>query len=160
MFLWLHLTAGRPLSRWTNSLHCMIQKLKVPYVTKLRIIKIHEADFNTMLKFVLCYWIMKHGEHHSINSHQLYGSRKGKCSYDALITVQVIYDIARMKRDYIISLFNNPKGAYDRVHPSLNTITTRLIGLSKEDAICHAAALRKLRHFIRTSFWVSIEYLI
>ena len=47
--------ASRPLSRWINMIHYMIQKLKVPYVTKLRIIKIHEADFNTMLKFVLCY---------------------------------------------------------------------------------------------------------
>lgn len=30
--------AGKSLSRWTNSSHCMIQKLKVVYVTKLRIV--------------------------------------------------------------------------------------------------------------------------
>jgi len=109
-----------------------------------------------MLKFLLGYRLMRHGEHHGINGHQLYGSRKVKCSYDALITVRVIYDMAYMQRDYIISLFNNLKGAYNRMRPSLNTITTRRIGLSKEEAICHAATLRKMRHFIQTSFGVSI----
>ena len=49
-----------------------------------------------MLKFLLGYRLIKHGEHHGINGHQLYGSRKGKYSYDALITVWVIYDMAHM----------------------------------------------------------------
>ena len=31
---------GTPLTRWTNSLHCMIQKIKVAYVTKLRIVQL------------------------------------------------------------------------------------------------------------------------
>ena len=59
--------------------------------------------------------------------------------------------MARIQRDYIISLFNNLKGAYYRVRPSLDTVTTRLIGLSKEEAVCHMAVLRKIRHFIRIS---------
>ena len=78
---------------------------------------------------------MQHGEKHGINGHQLYGSGKGKCLYDAIITVRVIYDMTRTQRDYIISLFNNLKGVYDKVHPALNTITTRRIGLSKEEAV-------------------------
>jgi len=49
---------------------------------------------------------------------------------------------------------------YDRVHPNLNTVTTRCMGLSKEEALCHAAALRKMRHFLRTGFGISLEYLI
>ena len=54
---------------------------------KLRIVQLYEADFNTMLKFLLGFRLMKHSEYHGINVHQLYGSRKGKCPYDALITV-------------------------------------------------------------------------
>ena len=82
----------------------MIQKLQVPYITKLRIVQLYEADFNTMLKYLLGYRLMQHIEKHGINGNQLYGSRKGKCPYDALITVRVIYDMARTQRDYIISL--------------------------------------------------------
>ena len=103
---------------------------------------------------------MQHSELHGINGHQLYGSRKGECPYDALITVRVIYDMARTQRNYIISLFNDLKGAYDRVRPVLNTVTTMRGGLSKEDAVCHALALRKMKHHIRTGFGISEEYLM
>ena len=77
-----------------------------------------------------------------------------------MITVRVIYDMARTQRDYIISLFNDLKGAYDRVRPVLNTVTTMRGGLSKEDAVCHALALRKMKHHIRTGFGISEEYLM
>lgn len=49
----------------------------------------------------------------------------------ALITVYVIYDMARVQRDYLISIFNDLKACYDRVGHFLNTVTTRRIGLPK-----------------------------
>ena len=97
IFMVIPFKAGKPLTRWTNSLHCMIQKSKLAYVTKLRIVQLYEADFNTMLKFLLGFSLMKHSEYHGINGHQLYGSWKGKCPHDALITVRVIYDMARLQ---------------------------------------------------------------
>lgn len=106
---------GKPPFMWTNSLHCMIQRLKVPYVTKLQIVQLYDADFDTMLKYLLGYKLMQHSEKHDVNGHQLYGSKKGKCPYDALITTRVIYNMARTQRDYIISLFNNLNRAYDMV---------------------------------------------
>ena len=111
-----------------------------------------------MLKFLLAYNLMQHSEKHSINGHQLYGSRKDGCVYDALITVQVVYNMARTQRDHIISFFSDLKGAYDRLRPNLNTITMRRMRLSKKEAIYHAGALRKMRHFIRTGFGISEEY--
>lgn len=85
---------------------------------------------------------------------------KRKPTYDALVTVKVIYDMARAQRDYFfISIFNDLRGCCDRVHPSLNTITTMQIGLPESMAICHAAALRKMRHYLRTGFGISEEYL-
>ena len=72
----------------------------------------------------------------------------------------IIYDMNRIQRDYIISLFNDLKGAYDRVRPSLNTVTTRRAGLFKEEAVCHEVALRKMKHFLCTGFGVSAEYLL
>ena len=108
--------------------------MRLPYVTKLRIVQLYEADFNTMLKFLLGYQLMQHSEKHGIHGHQLYGYRKVNCAYDALITVRVIYDMARSQRDYIISLFNDLKGAYDRVRPNINTVTTRRMCLSKNEA--------------------------
>ena len=94
-----------------------------------------------------------------MNGHQLYGLRKGKSTYSALITIRVIYDVARAQRDYNISIFNDLKGCYDHVRPAVNTITTRRIGLPKTAALCHAIALRKMKHKIRTGFGISSSFL-
>ena len=91
---------------------------------------------------------MNHGEEHGLNGHQPYGSRRGNSTYDALITVRIIYDMAQLQRDYIVSIFNDLKWCYDRVCPALNTITTRIIGLPKSVAVCHTTPLRKMQHFI------------
>lgn len=77
-----------------------------------------------------------------------------------IITSRVICDMARLQRDYIISLFNDVMGVHDRTRPNWNTVTTIRIGLFKAEDICHAAALIKMRHFLRTGFGVSMEYLI
>ena len=63
--------------------------------------------------------------------------------------------MARVQRAYIISLFNDLKGNYDRICPSLNTITTCRMGLPKNIAICHARALREMKHVLQMGFGIS-----
>ena len=55
--------------------------------------------------------------------------------YDALITVIVIYDMERAQKDYLVSIFNDLKGYYDRERPALNIVTTRRMGLPKNIAV-------------------------
>lgn len=43
---------GLSLKRWQQSLHFMLQKKDLPYIQKLRIIQLFEADFNTTLKMI------------------------------------------------------------------------------------------------------------
>ena len=112
-FMNLPFSHGVPLTRWMQSLHCMIQKDPLPKITRLRIVQLYEADFNSMLKYVLGRKLMHHSEEHRINSPQLYGSRKGKSTQEALITLRVIYDLARLDRCHMVSLFNDLKGCYD-----------------------------------------------
>ena len=116
-------------------------KEKRPYINKLRIVQLYEADLNTMLKILLGRQLMKHGETHGLNGHQLYGSRKGKSTYDTLITVRIIYDIARVQRDYVVSMFNDLMIYYDRVRPALNTVTTRGMRVPKNVVVFMAATL-------------------
>ena len=93
----------------------MIQKVSKPCVTELRIVQLYKADFNTMLEHLMGKRLMGHSELHGLNGNQLYGSRKGKSTYDALITVIVIYDMTIAQRDYLVSISNDLKGCYDRV---------------------------------------------
>ena len=106
----------------------MLQKKERPWIHKLCIIQLFEADFNSVLKFLLGRKLMAHSELHGINSHQLYGSRKGKSAIEALITLRIMYDMARSDRLFMVSLFNDIKDCYDRIRPALNTITLRRMG--------------------------------
>ena len=63
--------------------------------------------------------------------------------------------MARVQRAYIISLFNDLKGCYDRIHPSLNAITTCRMGSPRNIAICHARTLREMEHVLMTGFGIS-----
>ena len=86
---------------------------------------------------------MEHSARRGLNGHQLYGSRKGRTIYDASITTLVIYNMVRVQRAYIISLFNDLKGNYDRIRPSLNTIKTCRMDLPKIIAMYNARAPRE-----------------
>lgn len=147
---------GFALSRWKQSLHCMIQKKPLPYITKLRIVQLYAADFNSVLKFVISKKMMTHNRKHGNVNEQLY-AHKNKSTYDALITTRAMYDMARIRRENLISIFNDLKGCYDRVRPALNTITTRRMGLPKGHAVCHAKVLQLMKHRIRTGFGISSD---
>ena len=67
--------------------------------------------------------------------------------------------MARHQRDYIVSIFNDLKGCYDRVCPVVNIIATRRMGLPKNINICHATTLRNMRHYICTGFGISDRYI-
>ena len=118
----------------------MIQKKPLPYINKLRIVQLYEADYNSYLKYILGRQLIKHSEHHGEIDHQLY-ARRGTSAYEALLTTRIMYDTARLSRTNLVSIFNDLKGNYNRVRPSLNTITTRQMGLPKGPAVCHAMAL-------------------
>ena len=124
LFMVTPFQVGILLNRWTQSIHCMIKKVERSYVNKLQIVQLYEVYFNTMLKHLMGRRLMVYSEEHSINGHQLFVFRNGRSMYDALVTVRVIYDMARVQRDYLISIFNDFKGCYYIIQPALNTITT------------------------------------
>ena len=80
-----------------------------------------------------------------------------KSAIEALITLRVYYDMARMDRLHMVSLFNDLRGCYDRIRPALNTITMRRMGCPKSWVECQTRALRGMKHAIRTSFGITKE---
>ena len=67
--------------------------------------------------------------------------------------------IWQVQRDYLISMFNNLMGCYDRVRPALNTVITRGMRVPKNVAICMAATIRRMKRHIRTGFGISANTL-
>ena len=149
---------GFPLDRWSSSVHCMLQKKKVAFIDKLRIIQLFEADFNSALKYVLGRRLLYYSEEQGLNSNQTHGSRPGRSTHDALKINTLTYDIARLDRTTMITLFNDAAGCYDRMRHNLTTITTRHMGCPKSFALCHARVQNTMKHFVKTTAGTLKEY--
>ena len=109
-----------------------------------------------MLKYLLGRRLIQHVDKFKLNGYQIY-ARKGGTTYEVLIIIRVIYDMIRLQRDYLISLFNDLKGNFNRIRPAPTPITTKRIRLPKLVAICHAQELCKMRHNMMISFGISEE---
>ena len=63
----------------------MLLKKDLPYIDKLRIIQLIEADFNAAMKILLRKRLMRHADNAGANSNQTHGGRQGRSIYDAMI---------------------------------------------------------------------------
>ena len=67
--------------------------------------------------------------------------------------------MARGQRDYLVSIFNDLKGCYDRARPALDTVTMRRMRLLKSVVVCHVRTLRKIKYCVRIGFEILEEHL-
>ena len=116
-FIWAAFAYGFSHNRWENSWHCMLKKKSQPFSQKLRIIQLFEGDLNGGLKYLLGKVLMWHIHQNGIIDDDIYGSRVGKTGAEALITLQLIADYARIWKVNMAILFNDADGCFDRIPP-------------------------------------------
>ena len=104
---------GFPLDRWLHSLQCMLLKKDRPYITKMRIIELIEADFNASMKILLSRRLMRHADKSGVNNAQTHGGRQGRSTYDAMIISQLTTDITRLNKSNLLVIFNDAGDCYD-----------------------------------------------
>ena len=79
---------GFSYERWQNSTHIMLKKEALPYIHRLRIIQLFEADFNAALKILYSHRMMPHGDKTNFSGEQAQGARKGRTPQDLIINLQ------------------------------------------------------------------------
>jgi hypothetical protein len=146
---------GFSYPRWQVSWHCMLKKKDLPYIHRLRIIQLFEGDFNGELKYLLGCLLMYHIVNSNRCDNQAFGSIPGRTAHDALITLQLIYDNARVTKRVIASMFNDAAGCYDRIQPLLSSICMQRIGCPEPVSRCHTVTQRKMIHRVKTSKGIS-----
>ena len=77
----------------------MLQKKDLPYITKLRIIQLFEADFNTTLKIIYSRKLMQFGDKYHLNSDETYGARKGRNTHGALMVYHSNFGLAQLLKE-------------------------------------------------------------
>jgi hypothetical protein len=142
---------GFSYSRWQESWHCMLKKKDKPYIHRLRIIQLFEGDFNGALKYLLGRLLMYHVVETKECDRQAFGSIPGRTAHDALITLQLIYDNARVNKSVMASMFNDAAGCYDRIRPLLSSICMQRVGCPSAIGLCHSVTQRKMLHRVKTN---------
>ena len=69
---------GFTLTCWENSIHCMLQKETLPYLHRLQIVQLYEADFNSYMKIVIGRKLTYHAENHLLLGDQAHGNRPNR----------------------------------------------------------------------------------
>ena len=158
-FIWAAMQFGFSYNRWEKSWHCMLQKTEWAIYPKLRIIQLFEGDFNAALKYLLGKLLMKYTTEMKILHNDIFGSRKGKTSTEAMITLQLLYDHHRIWHLVIASLFNDAEGCYDRIPANLADICMQRIGCPSSIAHCHTEVQKNMKHYIRIAAGISLGYI-
>lgn len=143
---------GFSYERWQKSIHCMLRKEEKPYIHRLRIIQLFEADFNIGLKIIYSRRMMKQGEKFLFSGEQAQGGRQGRTAHDHLSNLQYTAINAAVTRTPIVFCFNNQKGNFDRIRLNVNSIGSRRMGTPKNATLAHASTLCNMKHQIRTIF--------
>ena len=144
--------------QWLRSVTPLIEKDDgLPYLTRLRVIHLFEADYNLFLKLVYGRRLVKNAERsHSLNDQQ-HGSRPRRMTTDALLLARLEKDIIRQIKANSAHMDNDATGCYDRIVVSLGMMACRRAGMPKNATECQANTLKNMRYAIKQLTGVSLN---
>lgn len=87
------------------------------------------------------------------------GSRPGRTTHDTFTFTKLTYNIARLDKVTMVSIFNDAEGCYDRMRHNLMTIKEECMGYPDEVALCHARVLNQTKHFVQTEAGISEDFI-
>ena len=151
----LPIAHGFAPERWTHSVTPLIEKdTGRPYLTRLRVIHLFEADYNLFLKIVFGRRMVKNDENSQALNDQQHGSRPRRMTTDALFLARLEKDLIRQTRANSAHMDNDATGCYDRIITSLGMIACRRLGVPKEAIQCQAETLRTMQYSAsKTCLW-------
>ena len=136
--------------RWTHSVTPLIEKDDgLPYLTRLRVIHLFEADYNLFLKIVFGRRMVKNAEQAEALNDQQHGSRPRRMTTDALFLSRLSKDLIRQLKSNSAHMDNDATGCYDRIVTSLGMLACRRLGVPRTAIACQANVLRNMRYAVK-----------
>ena len=108
----------------------MLKKKSQPWIDKLRIIELFEADYNVSIKISMRR-LLWHQVKHDITSEGTYGTIPGGSTHEAMFIRQFTFDLHRITKNPLTLMDNDAKSCYDRLLPHLTTKLLQVNGLPK-----------------------------
>ena len=145
------ITYGFAPTRWTHSVTPLIEKDEgKPYLTRLRVIHLFEADYNLFLKLLFGRRLVRNAENANALNDQQHGSRPRRMTTDALFLARLEKDLIRQTKTNSAHMDNDATGCYDRIIISLGMMACRRLGMPTNAIRCQAEALQKMKYTVKT----------
>lgn len=149
----LPISCGFAPERWTHSVTPLIEKDEgTPYLTRLRVIHLFEADYNLFLKMIFGRRMVKNAERSEALNDQQHGSRPRRMTTDALFLSRLEKDIIRQIKANSAHMDNDATGCYDRIVTALGMIACRRLGMPESAIRCQAATLKNMKYAVKHAF--------
>jgi hypothetical protein len=158
----LPIAFGFAPERWTHSVTPLLEKDEgLPYLTRLRVIHLFEADYNLFLKIIYGKRMVKNAENSMALNDQQHSSRPRRMTTDALFLARLEKDLIRQTKANSAHMDNDATGCYDRIVTSLGMLACRRLGMPTHAIACQAEALKKcdmpLNRWQEYRFWNTLE---
>ena len=152
----LPITYGFAPERWTHSVMPLIEKDEgLPFLTRLRVIHLFEADYNLFLKLIYGRRLVTNAEMAEALNDQQHGSRPRRMTTNALFLSRLAKDLLRQIKANSAHMDNDATGCYDRIVTSLGMIACRRLGMPKHAIACQVAALLTIQYSVKHATGVS-----
>jgi len=148
---------GFILTRGAQTTQIMLKKKTHPWIDKLRIIELFEADYNTAVKIYMRR-LMFHQIKHKIVQDGTYGSLPGGSTYDALFTRKLTFDLHHITKEPLLLIDNDAKACYDRIIPTLATHLLTIQGVPANiSEVIHKQLISRQSH-VMTGLGISTTF--
>ena len=152
------LQAGVSLIRWKQVQSSMIEKDPgKPYLHRLRVIHLYEADYNLLLKIL---WSRKltwkahiDGSLHESQA----GSRPGRRAIDLVVFKEQKYLYSRLTRTTVLTMDNDAKACYDRIICNLAMLISQYFGMPENACNMQAKTIKDMEFKLKTALGVSTQ---
>jgi len=149
---------GIALSRWSNGLTVMLEKLLgCNLVTKLRAILLMEADFNATNKIVYGSRMMDTVRRHNMMPEDVF-SEKGRECTDGTLAKTLFYDVTRQARVPAALASVDASNCYDRIAHAIASLVFQAFGVPLSAAESMLATIENMKFFLRTGFGDSTSF--
>jgi hypothetical protein len=142
--------------RWQTVINAMLEKIPgKPFLHKLRVIHILEADYNLTLKNIFGRRLMRNCERHGTLGELQDGFRKGRSTTRTLLHNEIVNDYnKRLRIDNFIGM-TDISACFDRILPAIISLLNRRNGCPKEAVRMHALTLEAATYYLKSQFGVS-----
>jgi hypothetical protein len=152
----LPLRHGFSPHRWQDVVNAMIEKSpNYPYINKLRVIHLLEADYNLCLKAIFGRKLTWNCEEHETLGDVQNGFRPGRSTLGTIITNELMTEYNCRMRINSYTIMTDIAGCFYRIIPSIISILNRKNGASEQAVQMHGKTLGNARYYLKTKYGIS-----